>query len=193
MKKNVSGRAVCKTGKYPNGLKNLFGHLPYYGIMVFILFAVSSGLCFAADRVEGFWVSVDDKTGQVTAGWEIYVIDDVLYGKVLSMVGYPQDIRALACRESYRGFPVAGKVNEMPVLGTPWIFGLTRDRAGAWSGGNIIDASNGNMYRCRIIFHAADGNRYRNDTLEMRGEIGLGIGRSQYWLKSTREEASSLR
>jgi hypothetical protein len=31
------------------------------------------------------------------------------------------------------------------------------------------------------------------DVLEMRGEIGLGIGRSQFWQKSDQQTASSLR
>jgi len=30
------------------------------------------------------------------------------------------------------------------------------------------------------------------DTLEMRGEIGMGIGRSQYWLSATEEEARNV-
>jgi uncharacterized protein (DUF2147 family) len=146
-----------------------------------------------ADPVEGFWISVDDKTGNPTAGWEIYQEGGKLYGDVRSIIGFPQDSLAVLCKESYRGFPRPGKVNEMPVIGTPWIFGLSPDRAGQWSGGSVIDPQSGNMYRCRIIYHQADGNRYKTDTLEMRGEIGLGIGRSQFWRKSTRQEVESLR
>jgi uncharacterized protein (DUF2147 family) len=56
-----------------------------------------------------------------------------------------------------------------------------------------IDPNDGKMYKCKITFHAADGRRYPTDTLEMRGEIGLGIGRSQFWRKSNRTEASGLR
>ena len=40
----------------------------------YILFTVLlfiAGLCFAADSVEGFWISYDDKSGKATAGWEI--------------------------------------------------------------------------------------------------------------------------
>ena len=165
-------------------------------IAVLMMLVFITGFCFAADPVEGFWISIDDKTGKVTAGWEIYVVGGKLFGKVLSVLGHPQDVKASNCKESYRGFPVAGKVNEMPVVGTPWIFNLTLDkpdRPGVWGGGNVIDADKGSMYKCKIIFHARDGNKYKSDTLEMRGEIGLGIGRSQYWQRSTREEASGLR
>jgi uncharacterized protein (DUF2147 family) len=148
---------------------------------------------FAADPVEGYWVSVDEKTGKITAGWEIYVEGGKLYGRICSVAGFPQDVKAEACKDSYKGFPIAGKVSQMTVVGTPWIFGLSSKQPGKWSGGHIIDPDSGDMYQCVITYRTADGNRYKVDTLEMRGEIGLGIGRSQFWKKSTQAEASGLR
>ena len=138
---------------------------------------------------------MDDKTGKPSGGWELYIIGDTLYGKTLSIAGEPQNKIASKCKESYRGFPLPGKVNEMPVVGTPWIFGLTRDnkQPDSWSGGNILDAGTGHLYKCKIIYHIGDGKKYMTDVLEMRGEIGLGIGKSLYWQKCTREEAASLR
>ncbi|GHV88496.1 hypothetical protein AGMMS50267_08560 [Spirochaetia bacterium] len=150
-------------------------------------------LCFAADPVEGYWVSVDDKTGKITAGWEMYVSDGILYGKMHSMADVPQDLVAVKCRESYRGFPVPGKVNQLRIIGIPWIYGLTSEKPGQWRGGYIIDASTGSIYNCKITYRAADGKKFPVDVLEMRGEIGLGIGGSQYWRKSTLEEAAGLR
>ena len=152
-----------------------------------------SSLCFAADVVEGFWVSVDEKTGKMTAGWEIYTVGNKLYGRILSVAGHPQDVKAENCKESYRGFNVPGKVNQMTVVGTSWIFDLTQDKPGIWSGGSIIDPDGGSMYKCKITHRPQDGKKFMTETLEMRGEIGLGIGRSQFWRRSTREEASSLR
>jgi uncharacterized protein (DUF2147 family) len=158
------------------------------------LFNLGVIMCFAAtDPVEGYWTSVDDKTGKVTAGWEIYQEGGKVYGKILSVTGFPQDALALPCKASYAGFPLAGRVNQMPVVGTPWIFGLSRNREGEWSGGSVINPEDGSMYKCKITFHRADGRRYPTDTLEMRGEIGLGIGRSQFWHKSTQGEAAGLR
>jgi uncharacterized protein (DUF2147 family) len=162
------------------------------GMILGLGLLVLSAACFA-DPAEGYWVSIDDKTERITAGWQIYAENGQLYGKILSIVGYPQDVKALKCKKSYRGFPVAGDVSLMPVIGTPWIFGLRLARNGEWNNGNIIDPESGNMYQCRIIYHAADGKRYPLDTLEMRGEIGLGIGRSQFWRKSSREEIAGLR
>jgi len=151
------------------------------------IFLFAAGFCFAADPAEGFWLSVDEKSGKVTAGWEIYADGDTLCGKILSVADYPQDAKAMKCKDSYRGFSLPGKVSEMPVVGTPWIFGLKKEKPGVWIGGQVIDPETGGMYKCRITYHS------KNDTLEMRGEIGLGIGRSQFWRKSSREEAAALR
>jgi uncharacterized protein (DUF2147 family) len=156
-----------------------------------VLFAWCVGASLAADPVEGYWLSVDDKTGKVTAGWEIYQEGGKLYGKVLSTADYPPGVKAVLCKESYRDFPVPGKVNEMTVAGTPWIFGLIREKEGLWKNGNVIDPSDGNMYKCRITYHPANGKNFKSDMLEMRGEIGLGIGRSQFWQKTSREIATA--
>ncbi|GHV88882.1 hypothetical protein AGMMS50267_12420 [Spirochaetia bacterium] len=148
----------------------------------------------AADPVEGYWLSVDDKSGKVNAGWEIYLVDGKLFGKILSIADFDQAEKASACTGKYPGFPAAGTVSEMTVVGTTWIFGLSLDRAGAgnWNGGNIIDPNDGKMYGCKITYRRADGKKYARDTLEVRGTIGP-FGRSQYWRKSTLEEAGGLR
>jgi uncharacterized protein (DUF2147 family) len=160
---------------------------------LFAAFCVFAAAALAqADPVEGYWISVDDKTGETTASWQVYEEGGLLFGRIVSVAGFPQDVPAALCRESYPGFPLPGRVNEMPVVGTPWIFGLRREREGYWSGGKIIDPNDGKIYSCRIVFHPADGRRYRADTLEMRGLIGP-FGRSQYWLRSNETEASALR
>ena len=162
-------------------------------IAIFLMLFIATVFRLAADPVEGYWLSIDEKTGKVTAGWMIYQEGGKLYGKILSMADFSGNVLAENCKDSYQGFPVSGRVSQMPVVGTPWIFGLSADRPGEWSGGSVINPEDGRMYRCRIIFRAADGRRYQNNTLEMRGEIGLGIGRSQFWRKTDEETASSLR
>ncbi|MDR0638586.1 MAG: DUF2147 domain-containing protein [Spirochaetaceae bacterium] len=163
------------------------------GIFLCILSIVGTGLCFAADRVTGYWISVDDKTGRAIAGWELYEVKGELRGRILSLAGYPEDIKAVLCKDSYPGFPVAGRVSDMPVVGTPWIYGLKMASTGKWVGGSIIDPESGNLYKCKVTFHLAGSGKFSADTLEMRGEIGFGIGRSQFWQKSTYEEANGLR
>jgi uncharacterized protein (DUF2147 family) len=153
---------------------------------------IGAGICFAADPAEGFWLSVDEKTHEVTAGWHIYQEGTTLLGKMMSMSAYPKTMRAGRCKDSYPGFPIAGKVNQLFVIGTPWIFGLSSEKTGEWSGGYVINPEDGKIYKCKIIYRAADGKKYKTDVLEMRGEIGLGIGRSQFWQKSDSETAGSL-
>jgi uncharacterized protein (DUF2147 family) len=157
------------------------------GILALIFIGIA-----AADPVEGFWISVDDKTGKATAGWQIYVEGDKLCGRILSIADHLQTEKAYKCKESYRGFPISGKVNEMTVVGTTWLWGLERRQEGQWRGGNIIDPNTGDMYGCQVTFHAADGSRYKSETLEMRGTIGP-FGRSQFWNKATQAEAAVLR
>ncbi|MDR0643508.1 MAG: DUF2147 domain-containing protein [Treponema sp.] len=148
---------------------------------------------FAADPVEGFWLSVDEKTQKTTAGWEIYQTGGLLFGKMLSVAGFSPTEKASSCKSSYEGFPVSGNIKEMPLAGTPWIFGLKKDSEGVWSKGSIVNPEDGKIYKCKIIFHKADGKKYKGDTLEMRGEIGLGIGRSQFWSRANKAEASALK
>jgi uncharacterized protein (DUF2147 family) len=148
---------------------------------------IAASTAFAADPVEGFWKSVDE-TGKATAFWDIRVVDGKLVGQIVKIVGESDDTIAKDVKPSYKGFPVAGKVNEMKIIGTPWIWGLTQKKSGEWSGGNIIDPEKGDMYNCKIAFRSADGKKYPKDVLEMRGEIGLGIGRSQYWQRATEAE-----
>ncbi|MCL1927303.1 MAG: DUF2147 domain-containing protein [Treponema sp.] len=163
--------------------------------MLFVLiFFLVGGLCFAADLVEGFWISVDEKTGKDTAGWEIFVQNGKLYGKILSAVDAKPGDKATACKPSYKGHPTPGNVSEMPIIGTIFIFDLVPDSKGKWKGGNIINPEDGKMYGCEITYHAADGKKYTVDTLEVRGTGLAGLlGRSQYWRKATKTQAESLR
>jgi uncharacterized protein (DUF2147 family) len=156
-----------------------------------IVILVYAGAAFAADPVEGFWLSVDDKSGEIKSGWEIYESNGVLYGKMLSAVGFSSTTRASRCRDSYAGFPIAGKANQLPLLGTPWIFGLRRESPGRWTNGNIINPEDGNMYKCTLIHHPADGKKFKQEALEIRGQLLVFSG-SQYWKRATREEASAL-
>jgi uncharacterized protein (DUF2147 family) len=166
-------------------------------VFAFVTLILIAGAAFAADPVEGYWLSVDDKTGKATGSWQIYVEGQTLRGKMLGIAGFDQSLLADQCtrEKDYRdkGFPIQGTVSGMPVVGTTWIWGLSSKKEGEWSDGRIIDPNDGKMYQCKITFRKADGKKYKVDTLEMRGEIGLGIGRSQFWVKTTEAEARAIR
>jgi uncharacterized protein (DUF2147 family) len=158
-----------------------------------IVILACAGYAFAADPVEGFWLSVDPITGKIQSGWEMYESNGFMYGKMLSAVGCTPTDKAHKCNGSYTGFPIAGKTNELPILGTPWIFDLIMESPGHWTNGYIINPDDGNMYKLSLTFHPADGKKFHNETLEIHGQLlHLGFSASQYWRRATREEASSL-
>ncbi len=157
--------------------------------------AMSLAMCFAQDPCEGIWKSVDDQTGKITAIWRIYEKDSKLYGTIAAVVDHPQDVVASACKDSYKGFPVQGKVNQMKTVGTPWIFNLTKESAGNWKDGNIIDPGNGKMYGC-VIKHLNAGEQNKKftaktETLAMAGTVGP-IKVFQYWVKATEEDIKNV-
>ena len=159
---------------------------------VIIVILIYAATAFAADPAEGFWFSVDQRTGKIESGWEIYQDNGYLYGKLLSGVGISSSDKAVKCRESYANYPIAGKVNQLPLIGSPWIFGLRMESPGNWSNGSVINPSDGNMYKCSLIYHPADGKKFKQEALEIRGQL-LFFSGSQYWRRATREEVSALK
>ncbi len=161
-----------------------------------ILFALLALCCaigaYAADPAVGLWKSVDEE-GKTTAAWRIYEKDGRLFGEIVTVPNQRDETIASSCKPSYKDFPVPGDVSKMKVTGTPFIFNLKMKEPGQWADGNIIDPKDGKIYKCKITFHGADGKKYPVNTLEMRGEIGLGIGRSQNWIATDEAEIEAMR
>ena len=80
----------------------------------------------------------------------------------------------------------------MRVIDVPWIYNMELKSTGYWTGGYIIDAGDGKKYKCKIKFVPKDSKNPHN-MLDMRGEIGLGIGRTQHWVETTEEEAMAAK
>jgi uncharacterized protein (DUF2147 family) len=160
-------------------------------VLLFLSVAFCATVVYAADPAEGYWL-VKDNTGKAQSGWEIYQRDGVLYGKILSSENSTAETVAVKCNESYKNFPVEGVVNKMPVLGTPWIFGLRKESAGRWTNGSVINPDSGSIYRCDITYHTPDGKKFFEETLELTGKLLVFSG-SQYFVRATFEVASSIR
>ena len=152
-----------------------------------------SALAFAADPAEGFWISVDEKSGKETAGWQVYQENGKLCGKILSIAGQPADAKPTKAKgKSYANFQNGADISTLTIVGTTWIWNLEYDEPGEWEDGYIIDPNDGKRYKSEIKFHKADGKKYKEDTLEMRGKVGP-IGRSQFWKKADEASAKGLR
>ncbi|MCR5614156.1 DUF2147 domain-containing protein, partial [Treponema sp.] len=154
---------------------------------------LTSAVCFALDPTEGYWISIDEKTNKPTAGWQIWVENGKLYGKMLSIANYPQDTLTDGGKgRHYENFNNNADIGTLKTVGTTWIWGLVKLEEGKWADGYIIDPGDGKRYKCRITFHKADGKKYKVDTLEMRGEVGP-FGRSQFWKAATQDQAAGVR
>ena len=156
------------------------------------LFAL--GMTFA-DPAECLWKSIDDKTGEITAVWKIYEENGSLFGTIVAVVDNPQDVIASACKESYKGFPVAGKVNQMHTVGTPWIYNMKKDSEGNWSKGTIVNPGDGKMYGC-VIKYLSAGEKNKKyvakvPTLAMAGKVGP-IEVFQYWVQATEDDIAEV-
>ncbi|GHV66375.1 hypothetical protein AGMMS49928_00930 [Spirochaetia bacterium] len=74
--------------------------------------------------------------------------------------------------------------------GAPLNFALAMDKPGQWSG-NVVIPDNGMVFKCRMTYHPADGNKYKVETLEMRGQIGI-FSRSLFYTRGGQVEDEGL-
>ena len=158
----------------------------FWGIMILMLTAV-----FAEAPVFGMWKNVDEDNGEIAAVWNFYEEDGKLFGDILAMRNRPQNALATDCKSSYKDFPKSGNVNEMPVVGTSWIYNLTKETEGNWKGGYIIDPSTGKQYGC-MIKHLNGGDKNKNFTAaEETLAVAITVGPVKvfkYWVKATEDD-----
>ncbi|MDR0638604.1 MAG: hypothetical protein LBG27_06865 [Spirochaetaceae bacterium] len=76
----------------------------FLAMILMILGVAGAEVCFADDPAAGYWISIDDKTGRATAGWELYVVNGELRGRILSLAGYPEDVKAIKCKHPTQVF-----------------------------------------------------------------------------------------
>lgn len=119
---------------------------------------------FAAEKVTGYWQSIDDETGLVKSISVIYEYNGKIYGRLL--VTYEDD-GTLADQTA-----IADKiVGDPQFVGLDFIWHL-QDKGKKWSKGKILDPKPGKVYSCDMWID--EGN------LVVKGKIGP-FGRSQVW------------
>lgn len=125
--------------------------------------------CLAAG-VEGNWRTIDDETGEARSVLSLWVDNGELKGKVVSLIN-PDEPNPV-CEKCQ------GKRKNQPIEGMTIIWGL-KQMDNQWSGGTILDPSNGKEYKAKLAL-GEGGN-----TLEVRGFIGFAlIGRTQIWQRA---------
>ncbi len=133
-----------------------------------IAFSLSATLA-RAQSAEGWWQTVDDKTGRVKSIVHIQAEKEGLSGKVEQLFRKPDEIQHPLCIDC------EGARKDQPVLGMTIMWGMQPVKQG-WEKGQILDPGNGKIYKCKM--ELAPGGQ----ALVVRGFIGISLlGRSQTW------------
>lgn len=139
-----------------------------------LLTACLINTAFAANpSAVGYWKTIDDVTGKPKAIIQITQAQDhTLHGQILKIFprpGYDQNERCTECKGAKHNQRMVGMLileNLKP----------SKEDAGHWSGGEILDPNNGKNYHCTLQL------ANNNQKLNVRGYIGIPLlGRTQTW------------
>jgi len=121
--------------------------------------------------VTGFYQTIDDKTGNPRSIVKIFQYGDGnIGGRIVAMYDAEGNIEDTIVSPTRRSTRLAGN----PYLsGLDIIWGLNQSD-NEYSGGRIMDPQSGSTYRARIW-------QENPETLQVRGQLGIGIGRTQTW------------
>jgi uncharacterized protein (DUF2147 family) len=144
-----------------------------------ILLAVAAAYCQSGPAglsPEGWWKTIDDKTGKAKSIVHIEKAGDALTGAVEKLFRQPDEEQHPVCREC------AGDRKDKPIEGMTILWGMRPAKAG-WENGSVLDPNNGKIYRCKLAL-SPDGQ-----SLTVRGYLGISLlGRSQTWKRVAKEE-----
>jgi len=150
-------------------------------IAVFLcLFAAIYTTAFAqtkADRIIGYYLTYDDKTGDESSQIQIFkATNGKYYGKIVWLKEPNENGKPKVDDEN----PDKALQNK-PILGLQLLKGfIFEEKSDEWKDGSIYDPESGKTYNCFIKF---DGEK----DLKIRGFIGkawMGLGRTATWKKS---------
>lgn len=134
--------------------------------LILLLSLMLTAFSLNAQTVIGKWKTFDDETKEAKSIVEIYESNGKIYGKIIQILNLAKkDMKCTSC---------TGADKNKPVLGLIILKGLSKS-GDDYSGGKILDPSNGKEYKCNV---SLDGK----DKLKVRGYIGFSaLGRTQVW------------
>ena len=125
----------------------------------------------SVDPALGIWKTIDEKTNQPSSLIRLEEKNGELNGTVIELIPTPGEPLITHCRLC------KGERKDKPIVGMVIMNGLKKEKAGYWSGGEILDPEEGDIYKVKI---ATDDGK----TLKVRGYIGISlIGRTQVWVR----------
>ena len=144
------------------------------GILGLVL-SLASVTAFSA-TIEGFWHSIDDKTGEKLSIIEIRKDAKNKYNGTI-VYRYPvPGAKALShCTKC------TGALKNKPILGMQLLTGFKDDpnKANAYIDGQVIEPKSGKIYKGKAVV-TSDGKRLR-----LRGYMGISaLGRTVVWIRT---------
>ena len=137
--------------------------------------ACASLTTFAAS-IEGYWKSIDDRTGEQQSIVEIRKGADGRYhGKIAYRYPVPGGAALINCTKCPPPY------TNQPLLGLEILSGFKEDpnKRNAYVDGKILEAKSGKIYKAKANL-SADGKRLR-----LRGYVGVSaLGRTQVWIRT---------
>ena len=151
---------------------HLLNSMPYLiftmrGLILSIIVLFSCSFTKAQDSIFGKWKTIDDESNKPKSIVEIYMKNDKAYGKIVQLFIEPDEDPDPLCDEC------EGSKYNQRIIGMEIITGMEKS-GDKWSGGEILDPENGNVYRSKIWVE--------NEVLKVRGYI-MFLYRTQTWIK----------
>ena len=129
-----------------------------------------------AASIEGYWKSIDDRTGEQQSIVEIRKGADGRYhGKIAYRYPVPGGAALINCTKCPPPY------TNQPILGLEILSGLKEDpdKRNAYVDGKVLEAKSGKIYKGKANL-SADGKRLR-----LRGYVGISaLGRTQVWIRT---------
>ena len=144
------------------------------GILGLVL-SLASVTAFSA-TIEGFWHSIDDRTGEKLSIVEIRKgADGTFRGKILYRYPVPGGVALTHCTKCPPPY------TNQPIVGLEFFSGFKEDpdKRNAYVDGKVLEAKSGKIYKGKANL-SADGKRLR-----LRGYVGVSaLGRTQVWIRT---------
>jgi len=145
--------------------------------LVFILMVVQFGVKAQskADRIVGYYLTVDDQTGKDKSQVQIFkATTGKYYGKIVWLPEPSKNGKAKVDQDN-----PDKALQSRPIIGLQLLKGFSfNEKTGEWDNGTIYNPTGGKTYNCFMKF---DGNK-----LKIRGFIGaawMGLGKTATWIK----------
>ena len=144
------------------------------GILGLVL-SLASVTAFSA-TIEGFWHSIDDRTGEQLSIVEIRKGADGRYhGKIAYRYPVPGGVALTHCTKCPPPY------TNQPIVGLEFFSGFKQDEKNPnlYVDGRVLEPKSGKIYKGKANL-SADGKRLR-----LRGYVGVSaLGRTQVWIRT---------